>query len=80
MIGSVSGVGRFAPTTVRRSPQEILNERSKEIRRERMEKLYDNLEAKKENKEKMTDVQLMQLYFMKAMKIAEKLGDKPVVY
>lgn len=45
-----------------------------------MEKLYDNLEAKKENNEKMTDVQLMQLYFMKAMKIAEKLGDKPVVY
>ncbi len=80
MVDCVRNVGYFAPTRTSRPPQEIMRERNQKIQRQRMNELYDDLSDKEKNGAPMTDMQKMQLYFLKALKIAEKLPSPVVMY
>lgn len=80
MVSNVSGVNGFAPTSRPRPPQEIMNERMKQRQRENLDKLYEDLSAREKNGEKLSDFDQMQLYFLKALKIAEKLPQPTILY
>ncbi len=79
MVDSISGVNQCCPAP-RRSPHEIMRDRARIQQQIRMEKLYEYLQTKAKNGQKLTDVEQMQLYCLKALKIADTLGKPQVMY
>lgn len=74
MVSGVTNVNGFAPTSRPRQPQEILQD----INAARFENRYKVL-SDKQKSGSLSDVEAMELYLMKAKRIADKISENPPV-